>query len=111
MLEEIWAGSFVEENNLAQDISVLRRLLGETRKKKFIETVPKYGYRFVANVVHAGLTLNDVVVFEHTTARFFLQESEFPRSPSLVHIPAISSNIAGPLDPMRPETRYIQNGM
>src|SRR5215203_1806443 len=47
MLKEIWEDSFVEENNLAQNISYLRRILGETREIKFIETVPKYGYRFV----------------------------------------------------------------
>src|SRR6185437_5115773 len=50
MLAQIWEGSFVEENNLAQNISVLRRILGETPRSKFIETVPKYGYRFVAPV-------------------------------------------------------------
>src|SRR5437868_906804 len=50
MLAEIWDDSFVEENNLAQNISTLRRLLGETSETKFIETVPKYGYRFVAEV-------------------------------------------------------------
>lgn len=50
MLNEIWEGSFIEENNLAQNISLLRRILGETKELKFIETVPKYGYRFVASV-------------------------------------------------------------
>ena len=50
MLAEIWDDSFVEENNLAQNISHLRRLLGETADAKFIETVPKFGYRFVPPV-------------------------------------------------------------
>src|SRR6476660_3155334 len=50
MLKEIWEDSFVEENNLAQNISYLRRILGETAETKFIETVPKFGYRFVAQV-------------------------------------------------------------
>src|SRR6185436_7757834 len=44
MLAEIWEGSFVEENNLAQNISLLRKSLGETTGTKFIETVPKFGY-------------------------------------------------------------------
>src|SRR5204863_3651745 len=43
MLGEIWDDSFVEENNLAQNISTLRRVLRETSETKFIETVPKYG--------------------------------------------------------------------
>src|SRR5262245_24287248 len=47
MLAEIWSDAFVEENNLAQNISVLRRVLGEDKDNKYIETVPKFGYRFV----------------------------------------------------------------
>src|SRR3982750_3904921 len=47
MLEKIWADSFVEENNLAQNISYLRKILGEDKNSKFIETVPKMGYRFI----------------------------------------------------------------
>src|SRR5215471_5931428 len=50
MLKEIWEDSFVEENNLAQNISLIRKLLGETKESKFVETVPKFGYRFVAAV-------------------------------------------------------------
>ena len=50
MLTEIWEGSFVEENNLAQNISLLRKSLGENPTERFIETVPKFGYRFVADV-------------------------------------------------------------
>src|SRR5262245_1476752 len=50
MLAEIWSDAFVEENNLAQNISVLRRVLSEDKDNKYIETVPKFGYRFVAPV-------------------------------------------------------------
>ena len=47
----VWPDAFVEENNLAQNISTLRRVLGEgTSGERFIETVPKRGYRFVAAV-------------------------------------------------------------
>lgn len=50
MLAEVWDDSFVEENNLAQNISVLRKIFSESGGEKFIETVPKFGYRFVADV-------------------------------------------------------------
>src|SRR5215467_9512012 len=50
MLREIWEDSFVEENNLAQNISLIRKTLGETRELRYVETVPKFGYRFVAAV-------------------------------------------------------------
>ena len=40
LLTEIWAGAFVEENNLDKNISILRQVLGERAGKgKFIETV------------------------------------------------------------------------
>src|SRR5918999_14945 len=51
LMGRVWPDSFVEENNLAQNISALRKALGEgSGGQKFIETVPKRGYRFVADV-------------------------------------------------------------
>lgn len=51
LMEKVWPDSFVEENNLAQNISMLRKVLGEEgRGQKYIETVPKRGYRFTADV-------------------------------------------------------------
>jgi pimeloyl-ACP methyl ester carboxylesterase/DNA-binding winged helix-turn-helix (wHTH) protein/class 3 adenylate cyclase len=73
MLKEIWEDSFVEENNLAQNISYLRRILGETRDKKFIETVPKFGYRFIVPVSLVEPE-TETVTFERTQARLFIRE-------------------------------------
>src|ERR1044072_6340940 len=51
LIEKIWPDSFVEENNLAQNISILRKSLGEgVDGQDYIQTVPKRGYRFVADV-------------------------------------------------------------
>ena len=51
LLNEVWAGAFVEENNLDKNISILRNVLGERAGKgKFIETVRGHGFRFVAEV-------------------------------------------------------------
>src|SRR5215813_13071384 len=51
LIREVWPDSFVEEQNLTQNIFVLRRALGDgTGGAKFIETVPRRGYRFVATV-------------------------------------------------------------
>jgi DNA-binding winged helix-turn-helix (wHTH) protein/TolB-like protein/Flp pilus assembly protein TadD len=48
LLRTVWPDTFVEENNLAQHISALRRILGaDDTGRQFIETVPKRGYRFV----------------------------------------------------------------
>jgi DNA-binding winged helix-turn-helix (wHTH) protein/TolB-like protein/Tfp pilus assembly protein PilF len=51
LMSEIWADTIVEENNLSQNISILRRELGEKRgEHRFIVTVPGHGYKFVASV-------------------------------------------------------------
>lgn len=50
LFQAVWPDTFVEDNNLAQNISALRRALGEGPDGPFIETVPKRGYRFVGNV-------------------------------------------------------------
>src|SRR3954463_6878096 len=51
LMEAVWPDSIVEENNLTQNISTLRRVFGETPgSHRFIVTVPGRGYRFVASV-------------------------------------------------------------
>jgi TolB-like protein/DNA-binding winged helix-turn-helix (wHTH) protein/tetratricopeptide (TPR) repeat protein len=51
IMEAVWPGSTVEENNLAQAVSKLRHLFGEKPgAKQFIVTVPGRGYRFIAPV-------------------------------------------------------------
>lgn len=51
LLNTVWPDTFVEENNLADNIFKLRRVLGDGENgPRFIETVPKRGYRFVADV-------------------------------------------------------------
>ena len=52
LLSKIWPDAFVEEANLNVNIATLRKALGERPgEDQFIETIPKRGYRFVANVV------------------------------------------------------------
>lgn len=49
IMTAVWPNTFVEESSLTQNISLLRKALnGEDQR--FIETVPKRGYRFVAPV-------------------------------------------------------------
>lgn len=51
LLKAIWPGAVVEENSLTQVISSLRQLLGEERgENRYIATLPRKGYRFVAEV-------------------------------------------------------------
>lgn len=47
--EKVWGGTFVEENNLTVVIASLRKVLGDNAKEaKFIENLPRKGYRFIA---------------------------------------------------------------
>jgi DNA-binding winged helix-turn-helix (wHTH) protein len=48
--ERLWPGTFVEDVTLARTISDLRQILARHSTSKYIETVPKHGYRFVAQV-------------------------------------------------------------
>jgi DNA-binding winged helix-turn-helix (wHTH) protein len=51
LIRHVWPDTFVEENNLSQYISVLRRSLGDGRhEQRYIETVPRRGYRFAVDV-------------------------------------------------------------
>src|SRR5438309_11227421 len=46
LLKAAWPDTFVEEANLAQNVSLLRKALGELRDEhRYIETIPKRGYR------------------------------------------------------------------
>jgi DNA-binding winged helix-turn-helix (wHTH) protein/tetratricopeptide (TPR) repeat protein len=61
LLRTVWRGSFVEEGNLSVTISVLRKALNDDRgMHKYIETVSKRGYRFVAEVRRVGEPENTV---------------------------------------------------
>jgi len=59
LMSAIWTDTNVEENNLSQNISILRRILGEKRgEHRFIVTVPGKGFKFVAGVTREdGLKL------------------------------------------------------
>jgi len=60
LMKEVWPEEYVEEGNLAQHIFILRRALGEsTDNPRYIETVPRRGYRFVANFIEAERKADD----------------------------------------------------
>jgi DNA-binding winged helix-turn-helix (wHTH) protein len=60
-LDEVWRGVPVTDEALTQCITTLRRQLGdEASSPRFIETVPKHGYRFIAAVEAVGAEGDDV---------------------------------------------------
>jgi Tol biopolymer transport system component/DNA-binding winged helix-turn-helix (wHTH) protein len=55
LLRLVWPDTFVEESNLSYNISLIRKALSDGENgQKFIETVPKRGYRFVSEVRELG---------------------------------------------------------
>ena len=52
LFREVWPGTFVEEANLSYTVSIVRKALGDDREPyRYIETVPKRGYRFREAIV------------------------------------------------------------
>src|SRR5215203_5788594 len=84
MMRAIWADTFVEENNLNQSISAVRRTLGERHDEhRFIVTVPGRGYKFVAEVrrIEAVEIRNDGATMSESSALASVPEwSESPAS-------------------------------
>ena len=83
LMQRVWPETAVEENNLAQQVSFLRKALGESDSGvKYIETLPKRGYRFLAN---PSLTADEpvgLIVHEKIRGRVLVEEEveDDPRS-------------------------------
>jgi TolB-like protein/DNA-binding winged helix-turn-helix (wHTH) protein/Tfp pilus assembly protein PilF len=95
LIRAVWADTFVEEANLARNIWTLRKALGDDDTNRYIETVPKLGYRFVAPVTRLAIENTevrpverlaaknqlegrsaDIVMERHTIARIVTEEEE-----------------------------------
>jgi pimeloyl-ACP methyl ester carboxylesterase/DNA-binding winged helix-turn-helix (wHTH) protein len=109
MMEKIWADSFVEENNLAQNISILRKALGTGGDgRAFIETVSKRGYRFIAPVETAK---RDAITIEHIHTTLTVEEEvdDIDVETRALDRRSVSTQLALPTGGV-PETHYVQNG-
>lgn len=60
LMKTVWPGVVVEENNLNQNITALRKSLGDSRHEShYIATIPGLGYRFVADVTRVTVSGED----------------------------------------------------
>jgi adenylate cyclase len=112
LMKALWPNVIVEDNNLSQQLSTLRRALGDGQEgRRFIVTVPGRGYRFVASVREAGSTLGNI------TQAAAARESAVPanassQSPAAASSPEASvavlpfANLSGD-----PEIEYFGDGM
>ena len=77
LMNLVWADSFVEEANLSRNVFLLRKVLGEGKNgdEKFIETIPKRGYRFAANVTETnGDETIEITAHERTRSHIVIEE-------------------------------------
>ena len=77
LIRKVWPDTFVEENNLSQYISVLRKTLGDERhEQRYIETVPRRGYRFAAGVRESWSENGEVLRATQTKVSLVIKEEE-----------------------------------
>jgi len=77
LMKLVWPDSFVEESNLTNNISTLRKTLGEGETgATYIETVPRIGYRFTAPVHELPRLVTKLVVEKHSLTRIETEEHE-----------------------------------
>ena len=77
LMKRLWPDTFVDESSLTRNISLLRKALGEDDTgHRYIETVPKLGYRFTADVNVSGDEQSDLVVEKRTFSQTISMEEE-----------------------------------
>lgn len=75
LLDAVWADAYIEESTLARNVSWLRNKLGECAGgEPLIETVPKLGYRFTAEVMRAENGNGNSLVVEEQIVQYFRGE-------------------------------------
>jgi adenylate cyclase len=92
LLDLVWPESFVEEGILAVHVSNLRRVLGDSsRRRRYIETISRSGYRFIGRVTEADVTRSP-------------QSTKNIREPSIAVLPF--ENMSG-----EKENEYFSDGL
>jgi DNA-binding winged helix-turn-helix (wHTH) protein/tetratricopeptide (TPR) repeat protein len=88
LMRHLWPRGYVDESNLTKHIWLIRRALGEgDHDSRFIETVPKLGYRFVAPVATTEPLTDDA------TDRL----SSGPVLPVTVSVPTAAAPVSSPV--------------
>src|SRR5258708_7803248 len=77
LMQGVWPGSFVEEGNLSVNVSALRKALGDNQNgQRYIQTVPKRGYRFVPSVREIWPEEDDLLLVRRTSTSISIKEEE-----------------------------------
>lgn len=80
LMNEVWPDTFVEETNIKVYVSTLRKALGENGDgAKFIETLPRRGYRFVSPVTQIApvpVSVPELVIEKQTVSKIVIEEKK-----------------------------------
>src|SRR5881628_3260776 len=80
LIETVWPDTFIEENNLTQYVSALRKALGDDRHEQhYIETVARRGYRFLAPVRQVRDEGPELILENRTRVRVIVKEEKEER--------------------------------
>ena len=75
LVEIVWPDVYVEENNLTQYVAAARRALGDNRQEqRYIETVPKRGYRFAPSVRLITEESDSILIEEQESLRIVVKD-------------------------------------
>lgn len=75
LIRTLWPEAFVEESNLNHYVSILRKALSDgPNGERYIETVPKYGYRFIAEVRESHDVATSLLTHKHTRTHVVVRE-------------------------------------
>lgn len=89
LMKQVWPDSFVEENNLTVNMTLVRRALGEKRgENRFVVTVPGRGYLFAApislNGTETAVTEPNIASVTTASAAELTTSTPFPHRRSLI---------------------------
>ena len=76
LINRVWSDSFVEEGNLKVTVSMLRKVLESPGEQQFIETVPRRGYRFAADVRELSDAGRELMLIERSRTDVTIEEDE-----------------------------------
>ena len=117
LMQAVWADTFVEDANLTVAVSHLRKALGQNGEPgEYIETVPRVGYRFVADVREVREEPAPLVIEKRTLSRTVIEEELIHDEPhaeakteAIVVQPAIAKRL--PAFVSRPVTALLLAAM
>jgi Tol biopolymer transport system component/DNA-binding winged helix-turn-helix (wHTH) protein len=87
LMHAVWADTFVEDANLTVAVSQLRKALAQDGEAiEYIQTVPRVGYRFIAEVREVREQPQPLIIEKRTLSRTVIEEEDQPESSEAVPV-------------------------